>query len=202
MAVKLTVIFFLVMLNEKRVVVLMQTKKEFRKLQIKRMQESQAETREAGALLAKKLFSTKLWQDAKTIGLVKATPLEVPTDVISKQAKLEGKTIYYPRTMPKRQMAFLQADTPEDFEVSSFNILEPKYDPAKLATSLDLIIVPGIAYALDSKKRIGYGGGYYDRFLGNFSGNTVALVPPVMSYDTAAWPIEDFDVTIQHLITL
>ncbi len=52
--------------------------------------------------------------------------------------------------------------------MSKFGVLEPRYDAKKIQTDIDLLIVPGIAYALDSKLRLGFGGGYYDRYLKKF----------------------------------
>lgn len=180
----------------------MQTKIEFRKQQLKKLTSATLETKASESKLAKKLFTTDIWQQAQTVGLTMAGELEVPTEVISIQAKREGKKVFYPRTLPKRQMVFLPANTEKDFEMSKFGVLEPKYDAKKVQTDIDLLVVPGIAYALDSKIRLGFGGGYYDRYLKNFPGNTVSLVAPAMAYPTAQWPIDEFDVPLQTVITL
>lgn len=180
----------------------MQTKIEFRKRQLEKLANNTLETNASGSKLAEKLFMTDIWQQAQTIGLTMAGKIEVPTEMISIQAKREGKRVFYPRTLPKRQMVFLPAETENDFEMSKFGILEPKYDAKKVQTDIDLLIVPGIAYALDSKIRLGFGGGYYDRYLKNFPGNTVSLVAPAMAYPTAQWPVDEFDVPLQNVITL
>lgn len=50
--------------------------------------------------------------------------------------------------------------------------------------------------------RIGFGAGYYDRFLAQYPGATVTLVPSAMNFAAPAWPVEPFDVLIQTLLTV
>jgi 5-formyltetrahydrofolate cyclo-ligase len=63
---------------------------------------------------------------------------------------------------------------------------------------LDLLIVPGLAF---SKKgyRIGFGGGYYDRFLSAFDGKTVSLVFGEQFNDQ--WTPDVFDIPIDKIYT-
>lgn len=104
--------------------------------------------------------------------------------------------------MPHRQMAFLPFTSREDLVVSSFGLSEPVYNEDLVNQEPDLVIVPGLAFAKDSNYRVGFGGGYYDRFLAKYPGKTVALVPSAMNFETADWEVEDHDIKIQHLITL
>ncbi|MBD5068827.1 MAG: 5-formyltetrahydrofolate cyclo-ligase [Lactobacillus sp.] len=180
----------------------MEDKATFRKKQLQKLAQAKQETNQVALNLATKLFLTPEWQQAKTIGITRAGELEIPTDQLIRQAENEGKVVYYPKTMPKRQMVFLPAKTEADFELSSFGILEPHYDETKVNDNLDLLLVPGIAYALDSGLRVGFGGGYYDRYLKNFSGNTISLATPTMTYATAGWELDSFDVPVQWVITV
>ena len=66
---------------------------------------------------------------------------------------------------------------------------------------LDLVIVPGLAFALDSHVRLGFGGGYYDRFLAKYNPKTVSLVNSQMQFQHAEWPVENTDIPVQTLIT-
>jgi len=110
--------------------------------------------------------------------------------------------VYLPKTMPHRQMAFLPFIDNESLVVSNYGIPEPAYDEALVNQSPDLVIVPGLAFATDTNYRVGFGGGYYDRFLAKYSGNTVALVPTAMRFDKADWSIEEYDIKIGKLILL
>lgn len=177
-------------------------KKVFRKQQLSKLVAQKEVTQEAGQLLLAKLLQTSAWKEARSIGVTLATEIEVPTETLIQKAYAEGKKVAFPRTLPKRQMVFLEAPATTDLERSSFGVLEPKYVPERIISKPDLLIVPGIAFALDSHYRVGFGGGYYDRYLKDFPGKKVALVAPAMAYPTATWQVESFDISLDQLITL
>lgn len=177
-------------------------KKELRQQQIKLLNENQSKTIAEGLKLLQKLKSTEEWKNAQTIATTVSGPFEVPTTPIIKAAQEEGKKIYLPKTMPHRQMAFLPFINPDDLVRSKFGILEPVYNENLVKQDPDLVIVPGLAFAEDSNYRVGFGGGYYDRFLANYSGDTIALVPSTMHFESAVWDIKEHDIKIQKLICL
>ena len=64
-----------------------------------------------------------------------------------------------------------------------FGLLEPQGDFTILEPSqIDLIHVPGLAFNT-SGYRVGYGGGYYDRYLEHFPGNTISTLYPCQIQD-------------------
>ena len=67
---------------------------------------------------------------------------------------------------------------------------------------LDLIIVPGLAYGLDKNSRLGFGGGYYDRFLKKYPTQTLSLANSVQAFDQTKWKIEAHDIPIENLILI
>lgn len=175
-------------------------KKELRKQQTKKLHKNKALTRTEGLQLLKKLQETPEWKNAKTIATTVSSLIEVPTTPIIEAAQAEGKQVYLPKTMPHRQMAFLPFTNSDDLVRSDYGILEPVYNEDLVNQTPDLVIVPGLAFAEDSNYRVGFGGGYYDRFLAKYPGKTVALVPSAMHFDTADWKIEDYDIKIQRLV--
>lgn len=177
-------------------------KKVFRQQQLTKLAAQKEATKEAAQHLLAKLVQTSAWKNVRSIGVTLAGEIEVPTEALIQKAYAEGKKVAFPRTLPKRQMIFLEALTEADLERSSFGVLEPKYVPERIVSNLDLMIVPGIAFALDTHYRVGFGGGYYDRYLKDFPGNKIALVAPAMAYPTATWAVEAFDIPIDQLITL
>ena len=74
-------------------------------------------------------------------------------------------------------MTFFIISSEEDIEIGEYGIPAPRIGcPAYIDTPQALCLVP--ALALDARgRRIGYGGGYYDRFLPAFSGTAVVPIP-------------------------
>ena len=122
------------------------------------------------------LFASEYWKSAQVIG----TTLK----------------IVVPKTLPKRQMAFYEMDEHTVFERSSFGVLEPQSEKLYLPEMIDLLIVPGIIYNR-AGYRIGFGGGYYDRYLKNFHRKTCSLV--FREQLNEQWQPESFDQKIQQL---
>lgn len=164
------------------------------------MNENRAVTKVEATKLLKKLQETSAWKKAKSIATTISSPIEVPTEMIVEAALTEGKKVYLPKCMPKRQMAFLPFTNREDLIVSDFGLSEPAYNEDLVNQEPDLVIVPGLAFAKDTNYRVGFGGGYYDRFLSQYQGNTVALVPSAMEFESADWQVEDHDIQIDQLI--
>lgn len=179
-------------------------KVSFRTEQIKRMNQAAQATREAGPKLLEALVALPAWQQAKVIATTVASPMEVPTAPLIEAALAAGKTVLLPRTMPHRQMAFLPDSGAASRIISSFGIPEPPYDEAAVVpkTAIDLIVVPGIAYSLSDHNRVGFGGGYYDRYLADYAGVTVTLAAPVMTFATPQWPVVNTDIALTHVLTI
>ncbi|AUI72052.1 5-formyltetrahydrofolate cyclo-ligase [Companilactobacillus alimentarius DSM 20249] len=177
-------------------------KKQLRGKQIKALNQNKDKTAEEAKQLLAKLLKTPEWQQAKTIATTVSGPFEVPTKPIIEAAQNAGKKVYLPKTMPHRQMAFLLFTDYEDLVKSDFSIPEPVYNEDNLNQKPDLVIVPGLAFAKDSNYRVGFGGGYYDRFLAQYKGKTVALVPSTMEFTSVDWEVKDHDIRIDKLITL
>lgn len=178
-------------------------KKTWRQAQIQRLHTHQEEIDQAAAPLITQLITSPFWAQAQTIATTVSGFGEVPTERLINLARTSGKTVVIPRTMPQRQMVFLPDPGPEHRIISEFGIPEPAFDPAAVVdkANIDLIIVPGIAFSQDHGWRLGFGGGYYDRYLSDYSGTTCALVPNAMLFTSPEWTVEAFDIPIDHLIT-
>lgn len=78
-----------------------------------------------------------------------------------------------------------------------FNIKEPETECVE-CPNLDLVITP--ALAVDKKgNRLGYGGGFYDRFLSKINSKTLTPLPKELVFDNV--PSEKFDIKIDYIIT-
>lgn len=105
--------------------------------------------------------------------------------------------IVCPKVMPERQMENLELLGFEDFDYGPFGTLHPAGNK-KYNGSIDLIIMPGLAFD-ESLNRLGYGGGYYDRFLIKHPKSIKAAVfYPFQFIDNV--PVEEHDVKMSKLV--
>jgi 5-formyltetrahydrofolate cyclo-ligase len=87
-------------------------------------------------------------------------------------------------------------------EKSSFGVPEPPDDENLLADNdkIDLIIVPGLCFD-KAKNRLGYGGGFYDRFLKEFPTENIAVCFDEQIYEEGFLPADENDVKVGRIIT-
>ena len=128
-----------------------------------------------------------------------STPDEISTEKIFQNAIRDGKACYFPRCYAESKMKYFRAYSLDELKEDAFNIKAP-LDSAEEYTPQpsDICIVPAMAY--DKKGyRLGYGKGFYDRFLSGFDGIKVGfcykdfLVPDL--------PKGRFDVSVDLLVT-
>lgn len=110
-----------------------------------------------------------------------------------------GKGICLPRCLPRNQMEVRLVQQDSSLIRHPYGMLEPGTDcPLVLPEDIDLALVPGLAFDR-SGGRLGRGGGYYDRWLTQFSGFTAALCRDGLLLD--AVPRLPHDVGVELVIT-
>lgn len=122
---------------------------------------------------------SRLWQYQRNSILLiyVSTAIEVDTIGIIQQAWADGKRVAVPRCVPDtRNMEFYYIDSLEDLSPGMFGVLEPQANQDRLYEEkhAGLCIVPAFSYDWRGF-RLGYGKGYYDRFLSRFEGNMVGI---------------------------
>ena len=114
--------------------------------------------------LIKRVLSHPRLQDAKTVLLYNSLADEVYTHDLIQQLHQEGKRVLLPVVMSDTEMELRLYKGQDFFKSSSFGILEPIGEPFTDFSSIEFVLIPGMAF--DSQKnRLGRGKGYYDRFL-------------------------------------
>ena len=171
-------------------------KKELRQTVLNQMKKlSGKEKEQADSWLTQRLLSSAAYQKAQLIATYLSMPHEVSTAAFIKQAQLDGKRILVPKTYGQGRMIFVDYDESR-LQKSSFGLLEPMSEEAVDKTEIDLIHVPGVVFNSQGF-RIGYGGGYYDRYLDDYEGTSVSTIYQVQQEDFTP---AQHDVAVKELI--
>lgn len=122
--------------------------------------------------ICQKLVSTDAYKRCKRVLTYVSTEIEVDTMQLIHTALEDGKIVAVPRCIDgTRNMDFYIITSDKQLESGAFGVLEPDPNKCELLTCFDdaVCIVPALAYDMDGY-RLGYGKGYYDRFLSAHSG--------------------------------
>lgn len=114
---------------------------------------------------------------ADTVFTYVSKPIEVDTIALIQAALANHKQVAVPRCVPDTyDMEFYYITSLDDLGKGTFGVLEPDSSKCRLvpADTLGLCVVPGLSFDAQGY-RLGYGKGYYDRFLAEFKGDTVGI---------------------------
>lgn len=124
---------------------------------------------------------------------------ELDTLPLIEAALALGKTVLVPITRARGVMVWSRLEDITVLRMTPLGLLEPQADAVRLvAPDGGLCIVPGLGFRGDGH-RVGFGGGYYDRFLSSFRGDTAALVPETLF--GMSFPIEPHDQAVDAVVT-
>lgn len=134
-----------------------------------------------GAAMWQTLQAQPAWQSAESVFCFVGALHEPDTMPILQGALSAGKQLLVPRIAGLGQMQLVPLQSLEQLQPGAFGILEPGQAlPAVPAGSgVQLAVLPCLA-ATRSGARLGHGGGYYDRFLANYSGQRLILCPEAL----------------------
>ncbi len=158
---------------------------------------SQEEILRRSEILAKRFARCPAYQAAKTIYGYLPYNQEVRTVPMLRQALEEGKRVAVPKVYGD-EMKFIYLDDLSQVAKGYAGIPEPIADGPVAEDGTALVLMPGLAFDRQGH-RIGYGGGFYDKFLAREPGHpTVALCydfQVVEHLDT-----EEFDIPVDIVI--
>lgn len=127
--------------------------------------------------LAQQFLLLDEYKGCKTLFAFVSTPIEVDTSVIISTALKDGKRVAVPKCRDKSGlMDFYYITSTDCLKKGAFSIMEPDEALCERVTDLSdgLCLVPGLCFDRQGY-RIGFGKGYYDRFLEEFGGTTVGI---------------------------
>ena len=152
--------------------------------------------------ITQKLLASPEYSEAATVLTYVSVSSEVSTRMFIECALRDGKTVAVPRCMPGRRLEFVAIASLEQLVAAPFNLLEPAKDlPALTESQMNnaICIVP--ALLVDTKGyRLGYGAGFYDRFLSTYPGKKICLAYQ-QSLSRTTLPHTAFDVAVDVVIT-
>lgn len=158
--------------------------------------------KEKNELILKNLLESELYKKSTKIFTFINYGSEVETKNFINIALKDGKRIFIPKTIKAtKEMKAVEISSLDNLKPDAWGILEPcDFEREINKNLLDLIIVPGAVF--DRKgNRIGYGGGYYDRYFSNINLeiNKIALAYELQLVDYIE--AEEHDIAVNYIIT-
>lgn len=156
------------------------------------------------AQLADIVAALPVYRDASVLYAYLAYNEEILTDALIRRAWEDGKRVAVPKVLADGIMEFYYITSFDTVSPGFCAIPEPTGSPETLADARRfLMLMPGLAYGRDHN-RIGYGGGYYDRYLqrmrdGGADFTTLALAYEFQIFDTV--PAEAHDAGVDIVVT-
>ena len=139
---------------------------------------------------------------AQTIMLFMDFRNEVETDRLVHYVLNAKKRLVLPRCASEGELILYHVqDLEENIEIGKWGIREPKEDcPRITPQEIDFVLVPGVAFDKDGN-RLGYGGGYYDRFMKKLRGHVPRIGVAFQCQIVDHIPTEPFDLKITTMVT-
>jgi 5-formyltetrahydrofolate cyclo-ligase len=168
----------------------------------RRLQLSPHERKIASEELCRKLleFFSLRAPTAKVIAVYLASAQEIDLTLFIREFLQRGMTLLAPRwngyTYELSRLVSLEES---DLRCGPMRILEPLEEDIFLPDSVDVWVVPGLAFTVTGE-RLGYGGGWYDRLLSNASEKSLKVA---LSYDfqiVSSLPTQEHDIPLDAVI--
>lgn len=122
------------------------------------------EMSELSARVCMRILEMDKYRAAKRVLAYASVNNEVSLRGLIRQMLDEGKEVYLPVVRDRLRMDAVRVYALDDLKKGAFNVLEPTGGEVIAPQELDLALVPGMAFDR-AGYRLGYGSGYYDRFL-------------------------------------
>ena len=175
------------------------SKQEIRKtIQTKRLALAPELVEEHSAEIRKALLASSAYGCAETIACYVSVKNEVDTTRFIKHALDEGKRVCVPQTLGAGVLEHTRIRSLGELKPARFGLLEPSEGLEICPGELDLVIIPGVAFN-NSGNRIGFGAGYYDRYLTGLQVLKVGLAYDFQILQKV--PDESHDIALDIIIT-
>ncbi len=151
--------------------------------------------------IADNLIQSELYKNCSSLFLYSATGSEVGLDTVFSKAISDGKKVAFPLCTDRDgNMEFYYVSDEAKLKCGMYGIKEPIKEVCDVAESdsYSLCLVPGLSFSPNGG-RLGYGKGYYDRFLERFKGVSVGIC--FESCISENLILDEHDIKVNYLIT-
>ena len=154
---------------------------------------------EANRRIAALTLSLRAYRNAGTVCCFVGTAREIDTRPILENALNAGKRLCVPRCDAPGEMTMREIAALDQLSPGTMGILEPSADaPVTAPENIDFAVLPCLSCDIRGN-RLGYGGGYYDRFLRAYHGAAVLLCRERLLQP--AIPMESHDIAVPCVLT-
>ena len=150
----------------------------------------------ASKKMQKRLKKINAFKDAQKIGVYYPIGSEILTQDIIQELLSNGKDVFLPKVIGKN-IEFRKIIDFSSLEKGSFDIMEPR-DDCQIDNSLDVVLVPTVGIS-PTGVRLGYGHGFYDRFLSEHKTTTISLTLEKQIIKNI--PKSEHDIIIDWIVT-
>ena len=165
--------------------------------EVKALEPSYCESADAAICAA--VWESELYKTAKTLFCYIGTDREIDTRALLLRALADGKTLALPLCTGKGIMEARAIRSLDDLVSGKYGILAPGTDcPVIAPEDFDLVIVP-CSTGNAKGQRLGYGGGFYDRYLGKTNCPRALLCREKLVKDDI--PVEEHDLRMDYIVT-
>lgn len=171
-------------------------KSEFRRFFLNLRREMEEDCiKENSEKIIENLLASDFYKNSQSIFVYVSKNKEVETKDFIKKAIADGKKIYVPKIKDHKMFA-AKLDDLSELQAGAFDI--PTSKSLEFIKDPDLSICPGLSFD-DDKNRLGYGGGFYDRFLGENKTTKIGLM--ISDFRSIKIPADPWDIKMDFIIT-
>lgn len=171
-------------------------KSEFRRFFLNLRREMEEDCiKENSEKIIENLLASDFYKNSQSIFVYVSKNKEVETKDFIKKAIADGKKIYVPKIKDHKMFA-AKLDDLSELQAGAFDI--PTSKSLEFIKDPDLTICPGLSFD-DDKNRLGYGGGFYDRFLRENKTTKIGLM--ISDFRSIKIPADPWDIKMDFIIT-
>jgi 5-formyltetrahydrofolate cyclo-ligase len=179
-------------------------KSEIRKQVLARRDALSAAARKScSTLITKRLLVLDAYRSASCVMAYVTFGSEFETGDFIADLLAHGKKLVLPRVeRGSRVLTLHEVQDPRlQLEAGVWGIRQPRADcPVAAASQVDFVLVPGVAFT-ERCERLGYGGGFYDRFIGGLASRPALIAAAYSLQLVPALPLSKSDQRVERVVT-